>query len=261
MDEVKRKKGAVLVHCALGINRSGAICVAYLMVDKKITLLEAVKFIKRRRAIVLCNKGFQRQLIKFGKSRGLLNKPTAGDMSLSIGANKGQGSALAEKLPNGTLSAVRCKNKAHLWSQLETKSDSFGGYEYDYASGYRFKQSKDKYDATKDVYRPHYSVDSPLTRRRQLKRYPLQTSLSLQAPHTSSLPASPVRSFKDDSSDEEGEGRKSRIQKRRKSSITHRYRACYSTEPAVTVVPGTSDVEDSVLSKYIGKYLNVFDKK
>ena len=64
--------GKVLVHCAMGINRSGVICVAYMMLAEGLDLLQAVKRIKQRRGTVLSNPSFQRQLVTFARQRGLL---------------------------------------------------------------------------------------------------------------------------------------------------------------------------------------------
>lgn len=72
LDAAKRVGGIALVHCALGINRSAAVCVAYMMVDRRQPLLTVTRLIKDRRRIVLANKAFQRQLVAFARSRGLL---------------------------------------------------------------------------------------------------------------------------------------------------------------------------------------------
>ncbi len=73
MDKVKREGGICLVHCAMGINRSAATCVAYLMMHSNMTLLVAVKHVKRRRRVVLSNAGFRRQLIRFARMKKLLD--------------------------------------------------------------------------------------------------------------------------------------------------------------------------------------------
>ncbi|ELT88711.1 hypothetical protein CAPTEDRAFT_118704 [Capitella teleta] len=72
IDRAKHQGGKVLIHCAMGVNRSGAICVAYVMVDQKVTLIDAIRKVKGKRNAVLCNKGFQRQLIGFARQKGLL---------------------------------------------------------------------------------------------------------------------------------------------------------------------------------------------
>ncbi len=73
LDRVKRSGGACLVHCALGINRSGATVIAYLMIHSKYPLLKAIKVVKDKRGVVLSNHGFQRQLIRFARQQGLLD--------------------------------------------------------------------------------------------------------------------------------------------------------------------------------------------
>lgn len=73
LDRVKKSKGKALVHCNLGVNRSGAIVAAYLMAEQKRTLLEVINYLKVKRFVVLSNKGFRRQLIQFARTRGLLD--------------------------------------------------------------------------------------------------------------------------------------------------------------------------------------------
>lgn len=74
LDDAKRCKGRALVHCAMGINRSAAICAAYIMTDAKMTLVETIRLMKDKRGKLLSNRGFQIQLILFAKNRGLLAK-------------------------------------------------------------------------------------------------------------------------------------------------------------------------------------------
>jgi len=74
LNAAKRDGGTVLVHCALGINRSAAVCVAYMMVERRLPLLAVTRIIKDRRRIVLANKSFQRQLVGFARNRGLLGE-------------------------------------------------------------------------------------------------------------------------------------------------------------------------------------------
>lgn len=73
LDRVHRLGGVCLVHCALGINRSAAICVAYLMMHETMPLLQAASFIKQRRRVMLSNAGFRRQLVRWGRMKGLLD--------------------------------------------------------------------------------------------------------------------------------------------------------------------------------------------
>ena len=74
IDKALRQGGRVLVHCELGINRSGAICVAYMMERERLPLLTAIKRIKNDRPTVLVNEGFQQQLVDFARNQGLLKR-------------------------------------------------------------------------------------------------------------------------------------------------------------------------------------------
>ena len=83
IDSAKEAGGKTLVHCAMGINRSGLIVVAYIMLSEKMNLLECVRFVKSKRGTILCNRGFQTQLISFAMKEGLLQE----DMNKNIDDN------------------------------------------------------------------------------------------------------------------------------------------------------------------------------
>ncbi|XP_062858794.1 dual specificity phosphatase 29-like [Trichomycterus rosablanca] len=51
----------LLVHCVMGRSRSATLVLAYLMIEEKMTLVEAIEQVKRRRRI-LPNWGFLKQL-------------------------------------------------------------------------------------------------------------------------------------------------------------------------------------------------------
>lgn len=61
-----------LVHCAMGVNRSACICVAFLVDAEGMQLLDALDLVKRSRGCILGNHGFRRQLIHFAHARSLL---------------------------------------------------------------------------------------------------------------------------------------------------------------------------------------------
>ncbi|XP_058507558.1 dual specificity protein phosphatase 13A family protein [Solea solea] len=54
--------GKVLVHCAVGVSRSAALVLAYLMINHHLTLLTSVRCVQQKRWI-FPNRGFLRQLI------------------------------------------------------------------------------------------------------------------------------------------------------------------------------------------------------
>ena len=64
-DSVKESSGRVLVHCQAGISRSATICLAYLMMRKRVRLDEAFEFVRQRRSIISPNFSFMGQLLQF----------------------------------------------------------------------------------------------------------------------------------------------------------------------------------------------------
>ncbi|GLE05731.1 hypothetical protein PINS_up014779 [Pythium insidiosum] len=62
LQRVERLRGRVLVHCISGVSRSAALVVAYLMLDKRMRLLDAYQLVRRRRALVQPNEAFRLQL-------------------------------------------------------------------------------------------------------------------------------------------------------------------------------------------------------
>ncbi|PIO26016.1 hypothetical protein AB205_0117500 [Aquarana catesbeiana] len=65
IDSIKDNHGRVLVHCQAGISRSATICLAYLMMKKRVKLEEAFEFVKQRRSIISPNFSFMGQLLQF----------------------------------------------------------------------------------------------------------------------------------------------------------------------------------------------------
>jgi len=66
LDSIYARGGSIYVHCYAGINRSVALCIAYLLEQYDWDLLDVVEhFHKCGRHYVLDNEGFQRQLVEF----------------------------------------------------------------------------------------------------------------------------------------------------------------------------------------------------
>ena len=62
---------AVLVHCFEGRNRSATLCVAWLVVEGRLPLTDALRRVFERRPIVLTNRSFLEQLIDLAKEHNL----------------------------------------------------------------------------------------------------------------------------------------------------------------------------------------------
>nr|XP_010966467.1 dual specificity protein phosphatase 21 [Camelus bactrianus] len=62
---VEMKHGRTLLHCAAGVSRSAALCLAYLMKYHFMSLLDAHTWTKSCRPIIRPNNGFWEQLIHY----------------------------------------------------------------------------------------------------------------------------------------------------------------------------------------------------
>lgn len=62
---VERQRGRTLLHCAAGVSRSAALCLAYLMKYHAMSLLDAHSWTKACRPIVRPNRGFWEQLVRY----------------------------------------------------------------------------------------------------------------------------------------------------------------------------------------------------
>ncbi|KAF8790537.1 dual specificity protein phosphatase 7-like [Argiope bruennichi] len=73
IDEARKSKLGVLVHCLAGISRSVTITLAYLMHELNISLNEAYDFVQRRKANISPNLNFLGQLKDFERQLNLNN--------------------------------------------------------------------------------------------------------------------------------------------------------------------------------------------
>jgi len=64
--------GTCLLHCQRGVNRSGFLACACLMLEEQLPLLEALERCKRARGLILLNGGFQLQLVRLARRARLL---------------------------------------------------------------------------------------------------------------------------------------------------------------------------------------------
>eukprot|EP00667_Euglena_gracilis_P011980 EG_transcript_12274 len=65
-------KARCLIHCYQGLNRSATLCVAYLVVTKRMPLMNILSRVHAARPGILGNVSFRRQLIEFAYANGLL---------------------------------------------------------------------------------------------------------------------------------------------------------------------------------------------
>lgn len=72
IEDARKRGGKVLVHCLMGINRSGLLSVAYVMKQKRIGPIAAASMVKKQRGLVLTNNYFQDQLIHYANQNGML---------------------------------------------------------------------------------------------------------------------------------------------------------------------------------------------
>ncbi|RLN90184.1 hypothetical protein BBJ28_00001879 [Nothophytophthora sp. Chile5] len=63
LKRVERLQGRALIHCISGM--SPALLIAYLMIDKKMPLLQAYNMVRRKRRLVQPNQAFRLQLAKY----------------------------------------------------------------------------------------------------------------------------------------------------------------------------------------------------
>ncbi|XP_066276841.1 dual specificity protein phosphatase 14-like [Branchiostoma lanceolatum] len=83
IEDVRKQGGSTLVHCVGGISRSSALCLAYLMKCKNMSLEEAHSHVKARRPFIRPNIGFWRQLIEY--ERTLYNKNSVTIIQSNVG--------------------------------------------------------------------------------------------------------------------------------------------------------------------------------
>jgi len=74
IEDAKRKGGKCLIHCISGINRSGCLATAYVMLDQNIGPITASCRVFEERGMVLSNTGFIERLVKFAAEKELLEK-------------------------------------------------------------------------------------------------------------------------------------------------------------------------------------------
>jgi protein phosphatase slingshot len=65
IEKAKNNQKSCLVHCKMGISRSAATVIAYLMKIKEYDIGKATRVVREKRPIIAPNEGFQRQLFEY----------------------------------------------------------------------------------------------------------------------------------------------------------------------------------------------------
>lgn len=73
IEDCRKSNGKILIHCLMGINRSGFITAAYVMKQKKLGFIQTINFIRSKRALVLTNEKFLSQLINYASQNEYLD--------------------------------------------------------------------------------------------------------------------------------------------------------------------------------------------
>ena len=72
IENAEENDGKCLIHCLEGINRSGVLATAYLMVKNKIGPIPAARYVFERRGMILSNTSFIVALLILAKEKKLL---------------------------------------------------------------------------------------------------------------------------------------------------------------------------------------------
>lgn len=62
IENVNGHNGRILVHCNAGVSRSASVCIAYLMLNRKMNFAAAYSLVKSKRECIRPNDGFLKQL-------------------------------------------------------------------------------------------------------------------------------------------------------------------------------------------------------
>ena len=97
-------RGAAFVHCFAGQNRSAALCVAWLIIEEKMHLLDAVRLVHGKRPVVLTNITFRLQLVHLAVSLG--QRVDGGERGGGDNSNSTSNSIIATTTTTTTTKAV-----------------------------------------------------------------------------------------------------------------------------------------------------------
>ena len=72
IESAKQSGGKCFIHCMAGINRSGCLATAHVMLDQDMGPITAARFVWEKRGVLLSNNGFIERLVKFAIDRNML---------------------------------------------------------------------------------------------------------------------------------------------------------------------------------------------
>ena len=64
-DEARKNGANILIHCQAGVSRSATVTIAYLLKHSTLTMTDAYRYVKQKRAIISPNFNFMGQLMEF----------------------------------------------------------------------------------------------------------------------------------------------------------------------------------------------------
>jgi len=83
IEDARRTNGKCLIHCLAGVNRSGALTVAYVMLHRNIGPISATRLVFNARGMLLSNNGFIERLVKLAVDKKLLTKDLRNKFQIS----------------------------------------------------------------------------------------------------------------------------------------------------------------------------------
>lgn len=89
IDAAKAAGGGAMIHCYASLSRSAAFVLAYMMKTQKITLVEAVRQMRKKWDATWPNDTFVEQLLEYEKELGLAGVP--GEMEMKVTTKKSVG--------------------------------------------------------------------------------------------------------------------------------------------------------------------------
>lgn len=72
IEDARQTGGKAFIHCLMGVNRSSALVVGYVMVHRNIGPISAATKVRQARGSILFNESFQIQVLGFARHKGLL---------------------------------------------------------------------------------------------------------------------------------------------------------------------------------------------